>query len=134
MNDSDHKPVKSVFSVDIAHTNEITRRQEFGKIISSNKKVRSSFEELQVIPESAVSISNIILQNQDISIIRITNKSMTSTAGFEMCEDLCTAIEDEHILKSRERGSTGFPNWLKVITFCSIISIVIWFFLYKRRF
>nr|CAD1820359.1 unnamed protein product [Ananas comosus var. bracteatus] len=122
VNDSDHKPVKSVFSVDIAHTNEITRRQEFGKIISSNKKVRSSFEELQVIPESAVSISNIILQNQDISIIRITNKSMTSTAGFEiMCEDLSTAIEDERVLKSRERGSTGFPNWLKVAPAIGII-------------
>ena len=46
VNDSDHKPVRCIFSVDIARVDKLIRRQEFGEIIVSNEKIRSLLEKL----------------------------------------------------------------------------------------
>ncbi|XP_072955288.1 type II inositol polyphosphate 5-phosphatase 15-like [Typha angustifolia] len=113
--DSDHKPVKCIFNVDIAHADELVRRKELGEIILTNKKLRCLLEELQVIPEVLVSTDNIILQNQEISAVRVTNKCSRNNAAFEIiCEDMSSVNEEEQTSMSCGSGSSGFPKWLKV--------------------
>ncbi|CAM8942531.1 unnamed protein product [Rhodiola kirilowii] len=120
--DSDHKPVRCIFCVDIARVDESIRRQEFGEIIASNKKINSVFEELCRVPDTIVSTNNIILQNQDTSILRITNKSRKHDAFFEIVsEGQSTVRDDGQALDHCPRGSFGFPRWLKVIPASGII-------------
>lgn len=113
--DSDHKPVRCIFHVKIAHADELIRRREFGEIIFRNKKVRFLLERLCSVPDVIVSTNNIILQNQDSSILRITNKSDKYKAVFEiLCEGQFTTMEDGQTSKPLVRGSFGFPHWLQV--------------------
>ncbi|KAF5203241.1 Type i inositol polyphosphate 5-phosphatase [Thalictrum thalictroides] len=120
--DSDHKPVRCIFSVDIARVDKSIRRREFGKIISSHEKIRSSLEELHYIPETIVSTNNIILQNQDMSILRITNKCGNDNVLFGIfCEGQTTVNEDGQASDHRPRGSFGFPRWLEVTPGAGII-------------
>lgn len=113
--DSDHKPVRCKFSVEIAHADRSVRRQEFGKIIRSNEKVRSLFAELRYVPETTVSTNNIVLQNRDTAILRITNKCGKDDAVFEIiCEGQSTVKEDGNASDHHPRGSFGFPRWLEV--------------------
>ena len=115
--DSDHKPVRCIFSVEIARVDESLRRQEFGEIIESNGKIKQLREELCRIPEAIMSTNNIILQNQDVSILRITNKSGRTKALFEIiCEGQSTIKDDGQASDHRPRGSFGFPQWLEVIS------------------
>uniref|UniRef100_A0A7N0TZ43 Inositol polyphosphate-related phosphatase domain-containing protein n=1 Tax=Kalanchoe fedtschenkoi TaxID=63787 RepID=A0A7N0TZ43_KALFE len=120
--DSDHKPVRCIFSVDIARVDESIRRQEFGEIVASNKKINCVFEELCRVPDTIVSTNNIILQNQDTSILRITNKSRKHDAFFEIiCEGQSIVRYDGQALDHHPRGSFGFPRWLEVIPASGII-------------
>lgn len=113
--DSDHKPVRCIFSVEVARVDETVRKQEFGEIIRSNDKVKRLLKGLANVPEAIVSTNNIILQNQDTSILRITNKSKKDRALYEIrCEGLST-IENGEASDHRPRGSFGFPRWLEVI-------------------
>ncbi|OVA05738.1 Inositol polyphosphate-related phosphatase [Macleaya cordata] len=113
--DSDHKPVRCMLSVDIAHTDESIRRQEFGEIIGSNEKIRSLLEESCDVPEIVVSTNNIILSNQDKHLLRITNKCEKDNAIFEIiCEIQSTVMEDDQASEQTPRGSFGFPRWLEV--------------------
>ncbi|KAI3470388.1 hypothetical protein Pfo_027051 [Paulownia fortunei] len=113
--DSDHKPVRCIFSVEVAQVDESVRRQEFGEIIRSNEKIKRLLEELAKVPEAIVSTNNIILQNQDTSILRITNKCKKDRALYEIsCEGLSTIKEDGQASDHRPRGSFGFPRWLEV--------------------
>ncbi|KAM3360453.1 type II inositol polyphosphate 5-phosphatase 15 isoform X1 [Capsicum galapagoense] len=113
--DSDHKPVRCIFNVEIARVDESVRRQEYGEIIRSNEKVVHMLRELNRIPEAIVSTNNIILQNSDSSILRITNKSGKSKAFFEIiCEGESTVKDDGQVFDYRPRGSFGFPRWLEV--------------------
>ncbi|XP_008678371.1 type I inositol polyphosphate 5-phosphatase 12 isoform X2 [Zea mays] len=115
--DSDHKPVRCTFSVDIARVDELIRRQEFGKIIESNKKVRSLLRELRSVPDTVVNANNITLENhQEDVILRITNNCETSKAAFEiLCEGQTVrkqgGTQSEELLP---RASFGFPLWLEV--------------------
>lgn len=119
--DSDHKPVRCVFSIDIARVDESVRRQEFGDIIKSNEEIRYILEELCKIPETIVSTNNIILQNRDTTILRITNKCGINNALFEIiCEGQSTIDEDGQASDHHPRGSFGFPRWLEV---CSPTSL-----------
>ncbi|XP_042017413.1 type II inositol polyphosphate 5-phosphatase 15-like isoform X3 [Salvia splendens] len=52
--DSDHKPVRCIFNVEVARVDETVRRQEFGEIIRSNEKVKRLIEELAKVPEAIV--------------------------------------------------------------------------------
>lgn len=114
--DSDHKPVRCIFNVEVARIDETVRRQEFGEIIRSNEKVKRLLEELAKVPEAIVSTNNIILQNQDTSILRITNKSRKDKAIYEIvCEGLSTINENGQASDHQPRGSFGFPRWLQVI-------------------
>ncbi|XP_015572218.1 type II inositol polyphosphate 5-phosphatase 15 isoform X2 [Ricinus communis] len=120
--DSDHKPVRCIFSVDIAHVDESVRRQEFGEVLKSNDEIRSTLEEQCKIPETIVSTNNIILQNQDTTILRITNKCGRSDALFEIiCEGQSTINDDGQASDHHPRGSFGFPRWLEVIPATGVI-------------
>ncbi|KAG1330845.1 Type II inositol polyphosphate 5-phosphatase 15 [Cocos nucifera] len=113
--DSDHKPVRCIFSVEIARVDELTRRQEYGEIIASNEKIRSLLEEFREVPETIVSTNNIILQNQDSCILRITNKCEKNKAIFEIiCEGQSTIKDGGNSSKLSTRASFGFPLWLEV--------------------
>lgn len=120
--DSDHKPVRCTFSVEIARVDESVRRQEFGDIMRSNE-IKHILEELCKIPETIVSTNNIILlQNQDTSILRITNKCGKNSAFFEIvCQGETTVKEDEQASDHRPRGSFCFPRWLEVTPAAGII-------------
>ncbi|XP_075486048.1 type II inositol polyphosphate 5-phosphatase 15-like [Primulina tabacum] len=112
--DSDHKPVRCILSVEVARVDELVRRQVFGEIIRSNDKIKRFLEELSKVPEAIVSTNNIILQNQDPSILRFTNKSKKNRALFEICcEGLATIKEDGQASNHCPRGGFGFPQWLQ---------------------
>ncbi|KAA8538834.1 hypothetical protein F0562_025526 [Nyssa sinensis] len=120
--DSDHKPVRCIFSVEIARVDESVRRQEFGEIMVSNEKILCILEELCKVPETVVSTNNIILQNLDTSILRITNKCGKVKALFEIiCEGQSTIKEDGQASDHHPRGSFGFPRWLEVNPAAGII-------------
>lgn len=120
--DSDHKPVRCIFNVNIARVDEYMRRREFGDIISSNKKIRFKHEEICKVPETIVSTNNIILQKQDTSVLRITNKSGKNEALFKIiCEGQSTIGEDGQASNHLPRGSFGFPPWLEVRPAAGII-------------
>ncbi|CAN4114931.1 unnamed protein product [Withania somnifera] len=121
--DSDHKPVRCIFNVEIARVDESVRRQEYGEIIRSNEKVVLMLRELNRIPEAIVSTNNIILQNSDASILRITNKSGKNKAIFEIiCEGESTVKDDGQVFDYRPRGSFGFPRWLEVNPVTGVIA------------
>ncbi|KAJ9173933.1 hypothetical protein P3X46_017017 [Hevea brasiliensis] len=120
--ESDHKPVRCKFNVQIAHADRSVRRQEFGEIIRSNEKVRSLLEESRYVPETAVSTDNVVLQNQDTCILRITNKCIKEKAVFNIiCEGQSTVKDDGEEPDYRPRGSYGFPRWLEVTPAAGII-------------
>ncbi|MCL7035236.1 hypothetical protein MKW94_020963 [Papaver nudicaule] len=116
--DSDHKPVRNIMSVDIAHTDESIRRKEYGEIIQTNETVKSMLEESYVVPETVVNTTNIVLSNQDKAILRITNKCSKDNAIFEIiCISHSTVKEEEEDEASDQqttKGSFGFPRWLEV--------------------
>ncbi|KAM7502949.1 hypothetical protein LguiB_001853 [Lonicera macranthoides] len=120
--DSDHKPVRCIFSVEIARVDESIRRQEFGEIIGSNEKIKRILEERSKIPETVVSTNNILLQNQDTSVLRITNKCGDDRALFEIiCEAESTIKEGGQASDHCRRGSFGFPRWLEISPASGII-------------
>ncbi|KAL2507178.1 Endonuclease/exonuclease/phosphatase family protein [Forsythia ovata] len=120
--ESDHKPVRSKFDVDIARVDRSVRRQEFGKIIKSKDTIKSSLDELRFVPETIVSTDKIVLKNQDTFSLRITNKSGTDSAFFQIiCEGQSAVNEDIQASEYRPRGSHGFPRWLEVTPAAGII-------------
>ncbi|XP_074570120.1 type II inositol polyphosphate 5-phosphatase 15-like isoform X2 [Curcuma longa] len=120
--DSDHKPVRCIFCAEIAHRDELIRRQEYGRIITTNEKIRSLLEEFCAVPETVVSTNNIILQNQDASILRITNKCEKYKAVFQIiCEGQATIGEDGNASEFSARFAFGFPLWLEVYPASGII-------------
>ncbi|KAK9068766.1 hypothetical protein SSX86_012882 [Deinandra increscens subsp. villosa] len=119
--ESDHKPVRCKFKVQIAHVDRSVRRQEFGKIFMSNEKIRSIREELQCVPEISLSTDKIVLQNQETRCLTITNRSNKDDAIFQiLCEGLC-AINDGEESEHQHRGSFGFPRWIEVVPAVGII-------------
>lgn len=113
--ESDHKPVRCKFHVKIEHVDRSVRRQEFGRIIKTNEKVRALLNDLRYVPETVVSSNNIVLQNQDTFVLRITNKCVKENAVFRiLCEGQSMVREDEDTLELHPLGSFGFPRWLEV--------------------
>lgn len=115
--DSDHKPVRCKYSVNIAHVDRSVRREELGKIINSNVDIKSMLEELRYIPETTVSTDNIRLKNQDTHILRITNRSSKDMVVFKfICQGQTTVTGDAQAPSDlRWRGSYGLPRWLEVL-------------------
>ncbi|XP_068646942.1 type I inositol polyphosphate 5-phosphatase 12-like [Aristolochia californica] len=120
--DSDHKPVRCIFTAAIAHVDEAIRRKELGEIMVSNEKIRSLLDELNTVPETIVSTNTIILQNQDTFILRITNKCTKDKAMFEVVCEGQTNFKDDGVISDRQaRGGYGFPRWLEVSPATGII-------------
>ncbi|CAN8318308.1 unnamed protein product [Cochlearia groenlandica] len=114
--ESDHKPVRCKFHVKIQHVDRSVRRQEFGRIINTNEKVRVLLNDLRYVPETVVSSNEIVLQNQDTFVLRITNKCVKENAVFRiLCEGQSSVREDEDTLELQPLGSFGFPRWLEVL-------------------
>ncbi|XP_076946966.1 type II inositol polyphosphate 5-phosphatase 15-like isoform X2 [Bidens hawaiensis] len=113
--DSDHKPVRCIFNVELARVDEPKRRKLFGEIIKSNKKIRRILEEQCNVPDAILSTNNIILQDNDTSVLRITNKSGEDKALFKViCEGQCTIKDRKQTSSHHPRGAYGFPRWLEV--------------------
>lgn len=113
--DSDHKPVRCIFNVEVARVDEPKRRKLFGEIIKSNKKIRNILKEQSNVPDAIMSTNNIILQDDDKSILRITNKCGEDKALFRViCEGQCTIKDGKQASSHQPRGSFGFPRWLEV--------------------
>ncbi|XP_038892550.1 type I inositol polyphosphate 5-phosphatase 12 isoform X2 [Benincasa hispida] len=120
--DSDHKPVRCKFNIQISHADRSVRRKEFGDIIKTNEKVKSIFEELLYIPETIVSTNTIILQNQESSVFYITNKCVKDEATFSIICEGQSSIKDEGETRDyHPRGAFGFPRWLEVTPAAGII-------------
>ncbi|KFK42899.1 hypothetical protein AALP_AA1G053100 [Arabis alpina] len=120
--ESDHKPVRCKFHATISHADKSVRRQELGKIIKSNEKIRSIFEDLKLVPETTVSTNNIVLQSQDTVILTITNNSTTSRAIYSiLCGGQAIVKDDGEDAEYIPRGSFGLPQWLEVSPASGII-------------
>ncbi|PKA60915.1 Type I inositol 1,4,5-trisphosphate 5-phosphatase 12 [Apostasia shenzhenica] len=121
--DSDHKPVRCIFSVEIAHVDRFVRRQEFGEILVSHEKINTLLKEYSIVPETVISTNDILLQNQDTSILRITNKCDKHKASFKIiCEGQAVVKDDGSRPEIFAKGSFGFPNWLQVQPAAGIIN------------
>lgn len=116
--ESDHKPVRCKLNVEIANVDRSIRRQELGKIINSHKtKTKNSVHnELNFVPKTDVSTNRIVLQNQETSSFKITNKSAIDNVVFQIiCEGQTVIEEDKQDLVYSSRGAFGFPRWLEVV-------------------
>ncbi|XVF08387.1 hypothetical protein REPUB_Repub06bG0222100 [Reevesia pubescens] len=88
-------PVRCKFHSTIAHVDRSVRRRALEEVIRSNNRVRSLLE-LRYVPETSVSTNNIVLQNQDTLILRITNKCDKDKAIFKIiCEGQSTVKDDD---------------------------------------
>lgn len=117
--DSDHKPVRCMFSIDIACIDERIRRREFGGLLCFNKEIKTLLEEYNRIPDTVVSTNNIVLQDYDSSVLRITNTCKKNKAIFKvLCgsEAFVNSAQryDISIRSYSVRGCFGFPRWLQV--------------------
>lgn len=120
--DSDHKPVRCILSVELARVDEAKRRKVFGEIIKSNETIRRILEEQCNVPDAILSTNNIILHDNDKSILRITNKCGEDKALFRViCEGQCTIKDGKQASSHRPRGCYGFPRWLAVTPTVGII-------------
>ncbi|XP_071718485.1 type I inositol polyphosphate 5-phosphatase 13-like [Rutidosis leptorrhynchoides] len=119
--ESDHKPVRCKFKVQISHVDRSIRRQEFGKIFMSNEKIKSIREELRYVPETSLSTNKIVLQNHETCPLTITNRSNKDDAIFQILCDGHSAIKDGEEPEYRPKASFGFPRWLEVIPAVGII-------------
>lgn len=116
--DSDHKPVRCKFNVEVSRVDRSVRRQEFGKIFQYNDKIRSLLEELYYIPEIAISTSQIFLQNEETFSLIITNRSTRADNVFFQisCQFQSAINKNKKTSGYRHRDSFCFPRWLEVIS------------------
>lgn len=115
--DSDHKPVRCKFNVEVSRVDRSIRRREFGKIFQYNEKIRSLLDELHYIPEVAVSTSQISLQNQETFSLMITNIRRQDNVFFQItCRYQSAINKDKQTSGSRPRGSLCFPRLIEVIS------------------
>ncbi|XP_049358822.1 type I inositol polyphosphate 5-phosphatase 12-like isoform X1 [Solanum verrucosum] len=120
--ESDHKPVRCKFNIELAHIDRSVRRQEFGKVFQNNDRIRSVLNELRYVPETNISTSQIVLQNNDTFSLQISNKSREDRVLFQItCSGQSTTKEDRQASEYHPRGSLGFPRWLEVTPAAGII-------------
>ncbi|KAK3157960.1 hypothetical protein QOZ80_2AG0130870 [Eleusine coracana subsp. coracana] len=110
--DSDHKPVKCVFNLDITHVDKQTMRQKYGEIMSSNKKLLYLLQGLEALPEVNIGASGIILQDQSPSTVKLENRSTIEVACFQIIGQTPNP-SGTHF--------SGFAPWLKVSPALGII-------------
>ena len=114
--ESDHKPVRCKLNVEIANVDRSVRRQELGKILQSNKVKNCVHNELHFVPKTDVNTNRVVLQNQETSSFKITNKSATHIAIFQIiCEGQAIIEDNKQDLVFSPRSDFGFPRWLEVV-------------------
>uniref|UniRef100_J3LCV2 Inositol polyphosphate-related phosphatase domain-containing protein n=2 Tax=Oryza brachyantha TaxID=4533 RepID=J3LCV2_ORYBR len=111
--DSDHKPIKCVFNLDIAYADKQIMRQKYGELISSNNKVVHLLQGLEAFPEVNINNTDIILQDRNPSAMKFQNRSMKATACFEIIGQ-APNLSSTHF--------SAFPTWLKVSPSIGVIS------------
>jgi hypothetical protein len=85
-----------------------------------NKEIKTLLEEYNSIPDTIVSTNNILLQDYDSFVLRITNTCKNLKAIFEvLCgsEAFVNSAQCYDISIRRTysvRGCFGFPRWLQV--------------------
>ncbi|KAK1390890.1 type I inositol polyphosphate 5-phosphatase 12-like [Heracleum sosnowskyi] len=120
--ESDHKPVRCKLTVNIANVDRSARRNETGEIIRSHETISSLRQELCVTPETEISTPRIVLQSQETGSFKLTNKSASDKAIFEItCEGQASIQADEQELLYRPRSAFGFPRWLEVIPASGVV-------------
>ncbi|KAL6841983.1 hypothetical protein ACP4OV_028183 [Aristida adscensionis] len=112
--DSDHKPVKCVFNLDIAHVDKQIMRQKYGEIMSSSKKVLYLLQGLEAFPEASISTNDVVLKDLSPSVVKLQNTSAKEIACYEIINQTQTP--------SSAVTCSGFPTWLKVSPAVGIIS------------
>lgn len=131
--ESDHKPVRCKFNVEIAHVDRSIRREELGKIIESNEEIKTYLNGLRSVPDILLSHYRIVLQNQETFNLRITNRSRTDKAFYQIvCQGQSTIKEDEKPSEHHPRGSYGFPRWLEVNQKHNVLGLLL-FLLCRRK-
>ncbi|XP_020245468.1 type I inositol polyphosphate 5-phosphatase 12-like [Asparagus officinalis] len=119
---SDHKPVRCIFTVDVARVDELIRRQQFGEIVSSNEKARVLLEEFLNVPETIVSTNEILLTMLETFSLKITNKCSKDAASFEITCEVKSSFKDKNnSAEVPSKSPFGFPIWLKVLPASGII-------------
>ncbi|XP_057845710.2 type II inositol polyphosphate 5-phosphatase 15 isoform X1 [Cryptomeria japonica] len=123
---SDHKPVRSMFKVNVACIDEKIRRREYGDLIHLNTRIKGLLEHSNDIPDVVVSTNNIVLQDCDSSVLRLTNTSRLNTAVFDIiCEGEETVSSGQTygipLRNASVRGCFGFSRWLQVFPASGII-------------
>uniref|UniRef100_A0A0D9VFY9 Inositol polyphosphate-related phosphatase domain-containing protein n=1 Tax=Leersia perrieri TaxID=77586 RepID=A0A0D9VFY9_9ORYZ len=111
--DSDHKPIKCVFNLDIAYVDKQAMRQKYGELMSSNSKVVHLLQDLEALPEVNINTTDIILRDQNPSVVKLQNRSTKDTACFEIIGQ-APNVSGTHF--------SGFPTWLKVSPAVGIIT------------
>nr|CAC81919.1 inositol 1,4,5-trisphosphate 5-phosphatase [Arabidopsis thaliana] len=114
--ESDHKPVRCKFHVKIEHVDRSVRRQEFGRIIKTNEKVRA------LLNGPTLCTRDNCQQQQHRSPeprhLRASHHQQMRQ-GKRCVQDLVrraeTVREDEDTLELHPLGSFGFPRWLEVM-------------------
>ncbi|KAI4310853.1 hypothetical protein MLD38_035800 [Melastoma candidum] len=120
--DSDHKPVRCIFDVQIARVDESVRRQELGEVILTNQKAKTALKQLWKVPEIIISTNNIILRNHETSVLRVTNRCRTADALFQIvCKDIPRTKEKAKRPDYHQGNSFRFPRWLEVRPAAGII-------------
>ncbi|KAL9233145.1 hypothetical protein vseg_008175 [Gypsophila vaccaria] len=120
--DSDHKPVRCKFNVDLARVDRSVRREEHGDIMNCSQEVKDLLREFSRVPEITISSDSVTLQNHEMRNVYITNKSDKETAAFRIiCEGQSPINNDEVASGGRPKGSFGFPSWLEVTPACGIM-------------
>ncbi|KAK2416702.1 Endonuclease/exonuclease/phosphatase family protein [Trifolium repens] len=98
------------------------RRKEFGDIVTSNEKIRSMLEESRYVPECNVSPDNMVLENQEASLLLITNRSTKDKAVYKItCDGQSIVKNDREAPAYIPRGAFGFPGWLEVSPSIAIV-------------
>ncbi|CAM6046137.1 unnamed protein product [Sphagnum compactum] len=119
--DSDHKPVRCLFNVDLAVVDEAARRRQFGDIMDNNAGVRACLERCNIVPHTIVNTNKVILEENSSSILEVSNESQAAIATFTVhCEGEpsgqgCPCGTHTSSPKGpSHRGGYGFPRWLQV--------------------
>ncbi|KAL5697298.1 phosphoinositide 5-phosphatase [Ranunculus cassubicifolius] len=116
--DSDHKPVRCIFNVDVASIDEPARRHEFGCIMESHGKKLQEY--VSDVPETTVSTNNIVVQNRDQPVLQLSNICRQNEAIFDIiCEDQSTIKENGETYQHHLQ--IGFPRWLQIIPAAGMI-------------
>ncbi|WJX66961.1 phosphoinositide 5-phosphatase [Trifolium repens] len=75
----------------------------------------SMLEESRYVPECNVSPDNMVLENQEASLLLITNRSTKDKVVYKItCDGQSIVKNDREAPEYIPRGAFGFPRWLEV--------------------